>query len=147
MSMTKGLLPDTHEQSAAAARSYVLPEADVVMVIGARLNWLLSHGKGKTWGGATSKAWGGQKFIQIDISPTEADSNLRTDAPVVGDIGSCVKAMLDAMGAQGQERRQDGGNSFAESDADELSQRVERRARYRQGESGCVSRQRGCERA
>src|SRR5438552_3719660 len=98
MSMAKGLLPDTHQQSASAARSYVLPEADVVMVIGARLNWLLSHGKGKTWGGASPKAWGGQKFIQIDISPQEADSNVRIDAPVVGDIGSCVKAMLGAMG-------------------------------------------------
>ena len=52
MSMAKGLLPDTHAQSASAARSYVLAEADVVMLIGARLNWLLSHGKGKTWGGA-----------------------------------------------------------------------------------------------
>ncbi len=98
MAMAKGLLPDTHEQSASAARSYVLPEADVVMVIGARLNWLLSHGKGKTWGGASPKAWGSQKFVQIDISPQEADSNVRIDAPVVGDIGSCVKAMLGAMG-------------------------------------------------
>ena len=92
MSMAKGLLPDTHEQSASAARSYVLPEADVVMLIGARLNWLLSQGKGKTWGGDYAKAWGGQKFIQIDISPQEADSNVRIDAPVVGDIGSCVHA-------------------------------------------------------
>ena len=98
MSMAKGLLPDTHEQSASAARSYVLPEADVVLVIGGRLNWLLSHGKGKTWGGNSAKAWGGQKFIQIDISPQEADSNVRIDAPVVGDIGSCVSAMLGAMG-------------------------------------------------
>ncbi|MDH5245453.1 MAG: oxalyl-CoA decarboxylase [Betaproteobacteria bacterium] len=97
MAMAKGLLPDTHEQSAAAARSYVLPEADVVMVIGARLNWLLSHGKGKTWGGKGPKEWGGQKFVQIDISPQEADSNVRIDAPVVGDIGSCVAAMLAAI--------------------------------------------------
>jgi oxalyl-CoA decarboxylase len=52
MSMAKGLLPDNHNQSASAARSYVLAEADVVMLVGARLNWLLSHGKGKTWGGA-----------------------------------------------------------------------------------------------
>ena len=94
MSMAKGLLPDTHPQSAAAARSYVLPEADVVVLIGARLNWLLSQGKGKTWGGKHSKAWGGQKFIQIDISATEADSNVRIDAPLVGDIGSCVSALL-----------------------------------------------------
>jgi len=99
MAMAKGLLPDTHEQSAAAARSYVLPEADVVMLIGARLNWLLSHGKGKTWGGNSGKEWGGQQFIQIDISPQEADSNVRIDAPVVGDIGSCVSAMLGAMGS------------------------------------------------
>src|SRR5438270_11381205 len=69
MSMAKGLLPDTHELSAAAARSFVLPEADVVLLVGARLNWLLSHGKGKTWGGKSAKDWGGQKFVQIDISP------------------------------------------------------------------------------
>src|SRR5512141_778073 len=98
MSMAKGLLPDSHEQSASAARSFVLPEADVVMLIGARLNWLLSQGKGKTWGGKSSKDWGGQRFIQIDISPQEADSNVRIEAPVVGDIGSCVSALLAGMG-------------------------------------------------
>src|ERR1700742_1520252 len=45
MSMGKGLLPDTHPQCAGAARSTVLKDSDVVMLIGARLNWLLSHGK------------------------------------------------------------------------------------------------------
>ena len=100
MSMAKGLLPDTHAQCASAARSFVLPEADVVMLIGARLNWLLSHGKGKTWGGKGSKDWGGQRFIQIDISPQEADSNVRIDAPLVGDIGSCVSALLAGIGGQ-----------------------------------------------
>ncbi|MDA0224933.1 MAG: oxalyl-CoA decarboxylase, partial [Proteobacteria bacterium] len=99
MSMAKGLLPDTHAQSAAAARSFVLPGADVVVLIGARLNWLLSHGKGKTWGGKTHKDWGGQKFIQIDISPQEADSNVAIEAPLVGDIGSCVFALLAGVGA------------------------------------------------
>jgi len=99
MSMAKGLLPDTHEQCASAARSFVLPGADVVMLVGARLNWLLSHGKGKTWGGKAAKDWGGQKFIQIDISPQEADSNVRIDAPVVGDIGSCVSALLSGIGS------------------------------------------------
>jgi oxalyl-CoA decarboxylase len=99
MSMAKGLLPDTHPLCASAARSFVLPEADVVLLVGARLNWLLSHGKGKTWGGKSSKDWGGQKFIQIDISPQEADSNVRIDAPLVGDIGSCVSGLLGAMGS------------------------------------------------
>jgi oxalyl-CoA decarboxylase len=97
MSMAKGLLPDNHNQSASAARSYVLAEADVVMLVGARLNWLLSHGKGKTWGGASSKEAGKQQFIQIDISPTEMDSNVAIAAPVVGDIGSCITALGQAM--------------------------------------------------
>ena len=93
MSMAKGLLPDTHAQSAGAARSTVLKDADVVMLIGARLNWLLSHGKGKTWGDAP------KKFIQIDIEPKEMDSNIEIVAPVVGDIGSCVSALLAGMGS------------------------------------------------
>ena len=95
MSMAKGLLPDTHAQSAAATRSYVLAEADVVVLVGARLNWLLSHGKGKTWGGANTA---NRQFIQIDISPTEADSNVPIAAPLVGDIGSCVAALVAGMG-------------------------------------------------
>ena len=93
MSMAKGLLPDDHPQSAGAARSLVLKEADVVMLIGARLNWLLSHGKGKTWGEP-----GAKKFIQVDIEPREMDSNVRIVAPVVGDIGSSLSEMNKAMG-------------------------------------------------
>ena len=94
MSMAKGLLPDTHNHSASAARSYALAEADVVLLVGARLNWLLSHGKGKTWGEPSSK-----QFIQIDISPTEMDSNVPIAAPLVGDIGSCVAALVAGMGS------------------------------------------------
>ncbi|MGB9062642.1 MAG: oxalyl-CoA decarboxylase [Pseudolabrys sp.] len=92
MSMAKGILPDTHPQCAGAARSTVLKDSDVVMLIGARLNWLLSHGKGKTWGEAP------KKFVQIDIEPKEMDSNVEIAAPVVGDIGSCVSALLLGMG-------------------------------------------------
>ena len=92
MSMAKGLLPDTHPQSAGPARSLVLKESDTVMLIGARLNWLLSHGKGKGWGDNE------KKFIQVDIEPTEMDSNVEIAAPVVGDITSCVSALLEAMG-------------------------------------------------
>jgi len=95
MSMAKGILPDTHPQCAGAARSTVLKDSDVVMLIGARLNWLLSHGKGKTWGEPHSK-----KFIQVDIEPKEMDSNVEIAAPVVGDIGSCVAALLESVGGK-----------------------------------------------
>jgi oxalyl-CoA decarboxylase len=109
MSMAKGLLPDNHPQSASAARSFVLAESDVVMLVGARLNWLLAHGKGKTWGSP-------KQFIQIDIAPTEIDSNVAIAAPVIGDIGSCVSALVEGM-----------GTSFPQPGADWLAAVAERK--------------------
>jgi len=98
MSMAKGLLPDDHPQSAAAARSYAIGNADVVMVVGARLNWLLSHGRAPLWSAAT-------RFVQVDISPTEFDSNRAIAAPVAGDIKS-VFAAFNAALKPGQVKRQ-----------------------------------------
>jgi oxalyl-CoA decarboxylase len=92
MSMAKGLLPDDHPQSVAAARSFALAHADVVMLIGARLNWLLGHGKSPQWS-ATAQ------FVQLDIMPTEMDSNRAIVAPVVGDIASSMAALLATLKA------------------------------------------------
>ena len=90
MSMAKGLLPDDHPLSAAAARSLVLGRADVVMLIGARLNWLLAHGQPPRWSAAA-------KFIQVDVDPVEIDSNRPIEAPVIGDIASVMTAFNDAL--------------------------------------------------
>ncbi len=98
MSMAKGLLPDDHPQSAAAARSYAIGQADVVILAGARLNWLLSHGRPPLWSAGT-------RLVQIDISPTEIDSNRAIAAPVVGDIKSVFAAFNAAM-RPGQVKRQ-----------------------------------------
>ena len=89
MSMAKGLLPDNHPQSAAAARSFVLRQADVVMLIGARLNWLLGHGKPPQWSPAA-------EFVQVDIASTELDSNRRIAAPIVADIASAMRRLLES---------------------------------------------------
>jgi oxalyl-CoA decarboxylase len=125
MSMAKGLLPDNHPQSASAARSYVLAEADVVVLVGARLNWLLAHGKGKTWGGSRSKEAGGQQFIQIDISPTEADSNVPIAAPLVGDVGSCVSALLAGIGSNWAKPPADWTGAIAERKDKNLAKMAE----------------------
>src|SRR5260370_1213502 len=90
MSMAKGLLPDSHPQSAAAARSFVLAQADVVVLIGARLNWLLGHGKAPQWSPTA-------RFIQVDISPMEFDSNRPIAAPIAGDIRSAVSALMTKL--------------------------------------------------
>jgi oxalyl-CoA decarboxylase len=89
MSMAKGLLPDNHPLCAIAARSTVMEQADVVMLLGARLNWLLSRGGGK-WNQAA-------KFIQVDIDPMEFDCNRPIAAPVAGDIDSALTAMLNHL--------------------------------------------------
>ncbi|MDE6536903.1 MAG: oxalyl-CoA decarboxylase [Muribaculaceae bacterium] len=89
MSMAKGLLPDNGELSALSCRSTIMEEADVVMVIGARINWMLSFGKGK---------WNKEgKFIQLDVEPEEIDRNVPIAAPVVGDINESLDCILTAM--------------------------------------------------
>jgi oxalyl-CoA decarboxylase len=90
MSMAKGLLPDTHPQSVAAARSLALARADVVMLVGARLNWLLGHGESPPW---STDA----QFVQIDIAASEFDSNRPIAAPLAGDINSVMSALLDRV--------------------------------------------------
>jgi oxalyl-CoA decarboxylase len=92
MSMAKGLLPDSHPQSVAAARSLALARADVVMLVGARLNWLLDHGEPPRWSADVN-------FVQVDIAASEFDSNRPIAAPLAGDIGSVMSALLDRIDA------------------------------------------------
>lgn len=91
MSMAKGLLPDNHPLSALSCRKEIMEECDVVMLVGARLNWLLSRGHGH---------WNPNgQFIQLDIDPIEIDCNRHISAPVVGDIDSSLTLMLEKLPA------------------------------------------------
>ena len=86
MSMAKGLLPDNGELSALSCRSTIMEKADVVMVIGARINWMLEFGRGK---------WNpDMKFIQLDVEPQEIDRNVPIAAPVVGDMNISLDEIL-----------------------------------------------------
>jgi len=90
MSMAKGLLPDSHPQSAASARSLAIARADAVLLLGARLNWLLAHGESPQWSADA-------KFVQVDIAASEFDSNQPVVAPLVGDIGSAMSALCEGL--------------------------------------------------
>ncbi|KAL8034282.1 hypothetical protein ABFX02_12G017800 [Erythranthe guttata] len=74
--MGKGLLPDTHELAATAARSLAIGKCDVALVVGARLNWLLHFGEPPKWSKDV-------KFILVDISKEEIE--LRN--PCLGIVG------------------------------------------------------------
>lgn len=89
MSMAKGLMPDAGEYSALSCRSTIMEKADVVIVIGARINWMLSFGRGK---------WNPEgKFVQLEVEPSEIDRNVPIAAPVVGDMGQSLDMILEAM--------------------------------------------------
>ena len=50
MMMTgKGVVPDDHPQLVSAARSTCLQGADTVLLLGARLNWMLHFGQTPRW--------------------------------------------------------------------------------------------------
>lgn len=91
--MGKGVVADSHPANAASARSTALKEADVVLVLGARLNWILHFGEAPKWNPHA-------KFIQVDISADEIGRN-RGDASlgVVGDIGIVISQLLHALGS------------------------------------------------
>lgn len=92
MSMAKGIMPDNHPLSAISMRSTIMEDADVVMLVGARLNWLLSRGHGK---------WNPDgQFIQLDIDPIEIDANRHIAAPVVGDLRSSLSAIIEKLPAK-----------------------------------------------
>lgn len=89
MSMAKGLMPDAGPLSALSCRSTIMKEADVVIMIGARLNWLLGFGKGK---------WNPDgKFVHLEIDPQEIDTNRPCAAPVVGDMALSLDALIDGL--------------------------------------------------
>ena len=89
MSMAKGLMPDNGPLSALSCRSTIMEQADVVMVVGARINWMLQFGRGK-WNPDV-------KFVQLDVQPTEIDRNVPIAAPVIGDLNLSLEAILSEM--------------------------------------------------
>jgi 2-hydroxyacyl-CoA lyase 1 len=89
--MGKGVLPDSHPSNTASARSTALKNADVVLILGARLNWILHYGEEPKWKP-------GVKIVQVDISAEELGKNTgNPDLGVVGDINVVISQLLPAL--------------------------------------------------
>jgi len=90
--MGKGVLPDSHPANTGAARSAALQHADIVLVLGARLNWILHFGDAPKWNPAA-------RFIQVDISPEEIGRN-RGDPElgIVGDVNVITSQLIRELG-------------------------------------------------
>ncbi len=85
--MGKGVVPDDHPLSVAAARTLALQQADVVFLMGARFNWIFHFGLSPRFAKDV-------KVIQLDISPEEIGHNRKTEVPLVGD-GKAIMGQLN----------------------------------------------------
>jgi 2-hydroxyacyl-CoA lyase 1 len=90
MPMAKGILPDTHDQAAAAARSYVLQNADLIFLVGARLNWMLHYG-------LPPRFREDVRVVQLDINSEEIGVNVAAEVSLVGDAKATMAQLLDAL--------------------------------------------------
>lgn len=86
--MGKGVLPDNHPNCVGAARSRALQFADVIVLFGARLNWILHFG-------LPPRFQPDVKFIQVDICAEELGNNVRPAVTLLGDINAVTKQLLE----------------------------------------------------
>ena len=98
--MGKGVIPDDHPLSTAAARSYALRNADLVFLVGARLNWILHFG-------LPPRFKEGVRVIQLDIAGEEIGRNVPTEVPLVGDAKAIMAQLNDYLEAHPWELPED----------------------------------------
>jgi len=88
--MGKGVMDDNHPLSVGAARSHALKEADVIFLMGARLNWILHFGLPPRFNKNV-------RIVQLDISPEAIGNNAPTEVALVGDGKTIVNQLNGAL--------------------------------------------------
>lgn len=88
--MGKGVLSDTHPMCVAAARSRALQHADVILLLGARLNWILHFG-------LPPRFHPDVKIIQVDLCAEELGNNVKPSVALLGDVNAVVKQLLESF--------------------------------------------------
>ena len=88
--MGKGVMDDNHPLSVGAARSHALKEADVIFLMGARLNWILHFGLPPRFNKDV-------RIVQLDISPEAIGNNAPTEVALVGDGKTIVNQLNGAL--------------------------------------------------
>ena len=87
--MGKGVVPDDHPLSVAAGRTYALQNADLIFLLGARLNWILHFGLPPRYRPDV-------RVVQVDIAPEEIGVNVPTEVGLVGD-GQAIMGQINAL--------------------------------------------------
>lgn len=86
----KGVIDDNHPLNVGPARSQALGGADVILLVGARLNWILHFGKPPRFRPDV-------KIIQVDINAEELNTNVQNAVSLCGDVDSIVSQLNAGM--------------------------------------------------
>jgi acetolactate synthase-1/2/3 large subunit len=89
--ISRGLIAEDHELAFLNARSKAFTEADVVLVVGTRFNWVIQFGRPPRFAADL-------KVIHVDINPTQLGHNREVDVPIVGD----ARAVLEQLRAEAE---------------------------------------------
>ncbi|XP_030758578.1 2-hydroxyacyl-CoA lyase 1 [Sitophilus oryzae] len=88
--MGKGVVPDTSDRCIGPARSLALQKADVILLLGARLNWILHFGRPERFSPDV-------KVIQIDILAEELHNSVKSAVAIQSDIKTAVSQIVDSL--------------------------------------------------
>lgn len=88
--MGKGVVKDTDPRSVGSARTFVLRNADVIFLCGARLNWILHFGE-------APRFKKGVKIIQLDNDPLEINTNIKSEIALCGDAKVILEQLCKAV--------------------------------------------------
>ncbi|XP_012154414.1 2-hydroxyacyl-CoA lyase [Megachile rotundata] len=90
MPMGKGVVPDTDERCVSSARTYALQQSDVIVLLGARLNWMLHFGQ-------PPRFQPDVKVIQIDLCPEELHNSVPSAVAIQSDISTAVDCLVGIL--------------------------------------------------
>jgi thiamine pyrophosphate-dependent acetolactate synthase large subunit-like protein len=94
----RGVVPDDHALSFLTARATAFREADLLLVIGTRVNYVIGHLAPPRF---NPKA----RLIQVDIDPTEIGHNRPADVGIVGDAQAVLRQLLETLDGRVDPRR------------------------------------------
>ena len=83
--MGRGFIPDDHPLNFGAARSTMMGNADVIMIVGSRLNWMFGFGR---------QFPADAKLMHIDIEPEEIGANRGVEVGIIGDAKAVLQQLL-----------------------------------------------------
>jgi thiamine pyrophosphate-dependent acetolactate synthase large subunit-like protein len=87
----RGVVPDDHPYSFLSMRSGAFKDADLIIVLGTRMNYIIGHASPPRFGPTA-------KIARIDVDPTEIGAAARyVDIPIVGDCKAVLGQLLQGI--------------------------------------------------